>query len=216
MQLVRTARSTAPGLHEEGLYRIPGDKTAFMALAESMNRIIDPRRTVDLSVRAVPDVNTITTCVKFYFQQLPEPLIPTGFVADLVSVTGMCAWLRQRAVRLTVMPTRVRLLAGTEQRDRRSYLNSIRGIIVQFPPAHYDLLKLMLRHLSRVASRSNRNKMTARNLAIVLLPSLIPLQNSMVDSNITRPLFLVLQKLIDDYEEIFDDSLATALILQRP
>lgn len=43
----------------------------------------------------------------------------------------------------------------------------IRSKIRRLPPVHQATLKALIEHLSRVVARSNKNKMDAKNLAIV-------------------------------------------------
>ncbi len=43
----------------------------------------------------------------------------------------------------------------------------IRGKIRRLPPVHQATLKLLLEHLSRVVAHAERNKMDAKNLAII-------------------------------------------------
>merc|ERR1712142_135621 len=46
------------------------------------------------------------------------------------------------------------------------------------PPEHLACLSYLLRHLFKVSQHSSQNKMTVTNLAIVLTPNLLPMQDS--------------------------------------
>lgn len=53
-------------------------------------------------------------------------------------------------------------------------IEKFREILRQLPNAHYDTLRVLIRHLSRVADPKHNNKMQASNLAIVFAPSIMP------------------------------------------
>ena len=48
--------------------------------------------------------------------------------------------------------------------------------VLVVPPEHLSCLSYLCRHFAAVAQSSSANKMNAKNLAIVLTPSLFPLQ----------------------------------------
>lgn len=55
-------------------------------------------------------------------------------------------------------------------------LCEIKTLVQSLPKVHYDVLEFLIRHLVRVANRSEVNKMEPSNLAIVFGPSLIRAQ----------------------------------------
>jgi hypothetical protein len=57
--------------------------------------------------------------------------------------------------------------------DYNTRLIEIKNLVQQLPKVHYDVLEYLMRHLVKVAAKSDVNKMEASNLAIVFGPSLI-------------------------------------------
>jgi D-serine dehydratase len=57
--------------------------------------------------------------------------------------------------------------------DYNTRLCDIKTMVQQLPKAHYVVLEYLMKHLVRVSSRSNVNKMEPSNLAIVFGPSII-------------------------------------------
>lgn len=60
--------------------------------------------------------------------------------------------------------------------DYNSKLIEIKNLVQALPKVHYDVLEFLMRHLVKVAARSEVNKMEPSNLAIVFGPSLLRLE----------------------------------------
>lgn len=63
------------GIMNQGIYRVPGNKGAIHALELELNKNIDA---IDLTNEKWQDVNAITSLLKMFFRNLPEPLITEG------------------------------------------------------------------------------------------------------------------------------------------
>ena len=57
-------------------------------------------------------------------------------------------------------------------------LSEIKTLVQKLPKVHSDVLQFLIRHLAKVASHSEVNKMEASNLAIVFGPSLIRIEET--------------------------------------
>ena len=65
----------AKGLEMTGVYRIPGNKAGVTLLQEEFNKGIEA---MNRDLDKWSDVNVISSLLKSFFRELPEPLIPDG------------------------------------------------------------------------------------------------------------------------------------------
>ena len=65
------------------------------------------------------------------------------------------------------------LMSANRQQNGEKRMLSLKRLIHQLPPHHYETLRFLAKHLQVVASNSSRNKMDISNLAIVFGPTLI-------------------------------------------
>ncbi|KAH9919137.1 uncharacterized protein B0H18DRAFT_882164 [Fomitopsis serialis] len=91
---------------------------------------------------AVDDIYAVASLLKLYLRELPEPLFRFP--------------LQER-------------LAHSEELDehRGNDFQLIRGKIRRLPTVHQSTLKVLVEHLARIAAHAEKNKMDAKNLAIV-------------------------------------------------
>lgn len=80
---------------------------------------------------------------------------------------------------------------------------ALRDALTLLPPAHYNTLKYLIEHLSKVVALHEITKMTAFNMARVFSPTLMPMPNlnngiPSMTSEIT-----VLEKIIVHHKAIF-------------
>ena len=134
----------ARGLESVGVYRVPGNSVAVNALTDSLNRGFDGLNQSDPRWN---DVNVISSLMKSFFRKLPDPLVTSELYGSLIEASK------------------------TDPEQAR--LNAIKRLVDELPEPHYSTLRYLVGHLSRVAGKSNINKMEARNLAIVFGPTLI-------------------------------------------
>ncbi|KAI8927778.1 Rho GTPase activation protein [Entophlyctis helioformis] len=93
------------------------------------------------------DLNAVSGLLKLYFRELKDPLIPFEFYDRFIACMKI-----------------------EEYNDR---LIEIKTLVQSLPKVHYDVLEYLMRHLVRVASHSDVNKMEPSNLAIVFGPTII-------------------------------------------
>ena len=103
-----------------------------------------------------PSVLDVAALLKQFLRELPLPIVPRIFHLVLASSFSS--------------PPAIRL-------------ENLLLCLLLLPAEHLASLSFLLRHLNTVARSSNVNKMTATNLAIVLSPNLLPVQDNVQSSN---------------------------------
>ncbi|KAF9807083.1 hypothetical protein IEO21_08394 [Rhodonia placenta] len=126
------------GLDAEGIYRVSGRHAAVQDLQHKIER----NEAAFGFNPAVDDVYAIASLLKMYLRELPEPLFKFS--------------LHDR-------------IQHSEDLDehRKNDFQVLRGKIRRLPPIHQAILKMTVEHLAHVAAHHERNKMDAKNLAIV-------------------------------------------------
>lgn len=124
------------------------------------------------------DVHVLTGALKLFFRELKEPLIPSSFFKEALNAS---------------------MLKKTSTK-----IQCFRDIVKALPPANYDTLQFLLKHLLKVTSYQEFNRMHIPNLAIVFGPTLMwPAEES---ANMALDLMqqnLVIECLLSEYNKIF-------------
>lgn len=124
------------------------------------------------------DVHVLTGALKLFFRELKEPLIPSGFFKEALNAS---------------------MLKKTSAK-----IQCFRDIVKALPPPNYDTLQFLLKHLLKVTSYQEYNRMHIPNLAIVFGPTLMwPAEES---ANMALDLMqqnLVIECLLSEYNKIF-------------
>uniref|UniRef100_A0A158PAW8 Rho GTPase-activating protein 12 n=1 Tax=Angiostrongylus cantonensis TaxID=6313 RepID=A0A158PAW8_ANGCA len=89
------------------------------------------------------DVHVLTGALKLFFRELAEPVFPPSLTKDYLNIQN------------------------PKQRFKR-----FDELLRMLPPENRETLKMLLRHLLRVASHSDKNRMQIHNLAIMFGPTL--------------------------------------------
>ncbi|KAL3869272.1 hypothetical protein ACJMK2_041975 [Sinanodonta woodiana] len=135
------------GLDVVGIYRLCGSARRKAQLREIFER---NALVVDLSPENVSDIHVITGVLKDYLRELPEPLFTNALYQMLLDALS---------VRLPSDP------------DGSAKL--MLSILECLPKANQETMATILNHLRKVASNSDKNKMTLDNLAVCLGPVLL-------------------------------------------
>ena len=152
---------TAYGLKEEGIFRVPGDTGLVGQIKNAFERGENPlsdwsrQKSLDEGV----DASTIASCLKLYLRQLPDPVMTMALYDEVLNIC--------RVPEAERMPVVLHLLHG------------------KLPPAHLEVLKLLLPFLQLVSTHSLENKMTVQNLAVVFGPTLIRTRDDNVTAMMT-------------------------------
>ncbi|KAJ7139686.1 hypothetical protein C8R44DRAFT_309860 [Mycena epipterygia] len=125
------------GLESEGIYRVSGRH----AVVQSMQHEIE-RDESKFQFRPKDDIYAVASLLKLYLRELPEPVFKFA--------------LQDR-------------IQHTEDRADHQSNNFmlLRSKMRRLPPVHQATLRAIVEHLARVVAFSDKNKMDAKNLAIV-------------------------------------------------
>lgn len=124
---------------------MPGRTTVLKKICDDFDR--GERPEIDVPEM---DVHTVASLLKCYLRDLPGPLIPSEFYESVMRIV------------MREMP-----VAEEPALDRLSEL--IRSI----PVANYNVLQYICQFLRKIASQSDKNKMTPVNLATIFVQSFI-------------------------------------------
>jgi len=98
-----------------------------------------------------PSVLDVASLLKQFLRELPVPIVPRIFH---------------------------QIIASSFSSPPNSRLDSMKMCLLLLPNDHLACLSFLLHHLATVAKSSSHNKMTTTNLAIVLTPNLLPIQDA--------------------------------------
>ncbi|KAJ2558525.1 Rho-type gtpase-activating protein [Coemansia sp. RSA 1933] len=179
----------AEGIGMEGVYRRSGSTMDIREVQMQIGRVAQQtgnRFDVPAAAHAIADadmdVASVTSVLKQYFRDLPNPLM-TSATYNL--------WVQ--AANISTPEDRVKVY---------------RTISDSMPTAHAQTLRFLMTHLKRVADGQRENKMTTNNLSVVFAPNILHmgkgdmLQEMANMSNINKTVSFVIQHA----EEIWDDA----------
>lgn len=174
----------------DGIYRLSGMSSNIQKLRLAFDGEEPPDLLKECYLR---DIHCISSLLKMYFRELPNPLLTYHLYDKFVA-----------AIKIP------------EESERQI---AVHHVVQQLPPPHYRTLEYLLRHLSRVASFSSQTGMHAKNLAIVWSPNL--LRPMALDSGGTALLEVSVQAIIIEYlirnvHVFFDQHAAAAVIVANP
>lgn len=146
------------GLEIVGIYRVPGNSAAVTHLTELVNNHVEEWSRLDDP--RWNDVNVVSSLLKSFFRKLPDPLFTLANYQVFIEASKI--------------------------EDAVQRLASLKYLIHRnLPPSHFETLRLMANHLCKVAERSEVNKMSLQNLAIVFGPTLVRASDDNMMSMVT-------------------------------
>ncbi|KRX21435.1 Ribosome biogenesis regulatory -like protein [Trichinella nelsoni] len=145
------------GIDAVGLYRVPGTETK---IADLLAKFLSDRGVPNLKV--IDDINVLTGCLKRFFHQLKEPLIPLTSKQDFIN-------------------------AAILETDFLMQMKRVHSAVMELPYPNRDTLCFLIMHLQRVAEASASNKMPAENLAKIFGPTVLGVSDQ-CDQNVARML----------------------------
>ncbi|XP_074598061.1 GTPase regulator associated with FAK isoform X2 [Brevipalpus obovatus] len=139
------------GLEDQGLYRIGGVNSK---VAKLMQMALDRRKLssdgeleLDVDNSDEMEIRTVTSALKNYFRNLPEPLMSFKFHNLFI--------------------------AAAKQENREKRIDDVHDLIHRLPKSNFDMLHLLIQHLSNVANNSEKNLMNVCNLGVCFGPTLL-------------------------------------------
>jgi len=129
------------------------------------------------------DIASVTTLLKHFLRDLPDPLLTSAQYSAFIQSA--------------------KIEDDTVRRD------SLHAIINSLPDPNYATLRVLTLHLDRVAQKSEKNRMTPGNLAIVFGPTLMGQQSTTGQTRDIRDAALqarVVETILNNTFQIFDDD----------
>lgn len=173
-----TAIVEAKGLDIVGIYRIPGNTANITALTELVNRGFDP---VTLADHRWDDVNVVSSLLKSFLRNLPEPLIPDEMYPSF-------------------------LLA--DKRRGQTRLRDLKQLLEALPPHNYHTMRHLMQHLHRVADNCAVNLMEPKNIAIVFGPSVVRMAKETLEAAVKdmKHQCCIVEALVSHYLYFFEEG----------
>ncbi|XP_064214899.1 rho GTPase-activating protein 26 isoform X2 [Tribolium castaneum] len=168
------------GLEEQGIYRVVGVTSKVNKL---LNMGLDRRKCDKLSLEDPQEweTKTITSALKSYLRNLPEPLMTykyhNGFIAAVKNET------------------------------RQMRIHDVHTLIHRLPKTNFEVIKILIKHLTNVSAKSDKNLMTVSNLGVCFGPTLLRPEEETVASIMDLKFYnIVVEILIENYEKIFNSE----------
>ncbi|KAJ1816117.1 Rho-type gtpase-activating protein [Coemansia sp. RSA 2598] len=174
----------AQGLTMEGVYRRSGSTMDIRAVLIEVSNVAEATNNKFHDAPIAPpsaDVTSVTSVLKQYFRDLPNPLM----TSDTYHL-----WVHTASI------------ASVEER-----IKVYRTISDSMPTAHSETLRYLMTHLKRVANNQQENKMTTNNLSVVFAPNILHmgkgdmLQEMANMSNINKTVSFLIQYAEDIWGE---------------
>ncbi|GAA5798598.1 hypothetical protein EDC94DRAFT_532610 [Helicostylum pulchrum] len=132
------------GLEYEGIYR----KSGGAAQMRAIQLAFDQGEKINLcDEEEYNDFCAITSVLKQYFRELPNPLLTFEHYDSFIAISSM----------------------NPDEKKITAFADTLGKL----PKAHLDTIILLFQHLDRVFKRSDENRMTVKNLSMVFAPTLM-------------------------------------------
>ncbi|KAK8392258.1 hypothetical protein O3P69_017684 [Scylla paramamosain] len=123
------------------------------------------------------DVHTAAVIIKTFLRELEEPLMTFDLYDEVIQFQGL---------------------------SRSDRLTSLKQMVLEkLPEDNYLVLKFLVNFLSKVMDRSDLNKMTASNLAVVFGPNLVRPRGGQMSLNAIAPINLFVEVMLSHHHQIF-------------
>ncbi|XP_077519059.1 GTPase regulator associated with FAK isoform X3 [Amblyomma americanum] len=164
------------GLEDQGLYRIVGVSSKVAKLTQVA---FDPKRTENIDFMSEEwEVKTITSALKNYFRNLPEPLMTFRLHTAFIS--------------------------AAKQENKVKRTAAIEELISQLPTDNQRMAALLIRHLQKVSNYASSNLMTVSNLGVCFGPTLLrPEEETVAAIMDIKFCNVVVEILIENCDKIF-------------
>ncbi|KAI0063187.1 RhoGAP-domain-containing protein [Artomyces pyxidatus] len=169
------------GLLSEGIYRVSGRHAIVLELQHKIER-----NEADFAFNSyTDDVYSVSSLLKLYLRELPEPVFRFP------------------------LQDRIQHTEDLAEHESNGFV-LLRSKIRRLPPVHRASLKAIVEHLARVASHADKNKMDAKNLAIVFGGVIfgedeLPPGNDLLSVQSWKD--SLMETLIENAQGLFDDRL---------
>ncbi|XP_030374247.1 rho GTPase-activating protein 92B [Scaptodrosophila lebanonensis] len=182
------------GLDEEGLLRVGCASTKL----RRMKHALEAQHVKTPLPVEYQDPHVIGSILKLYLRELPEPLLTYALYKDFIRIA--------------------------ERHSEAERKTEIKAILGKLPKENYANLRYLTRFLWLVMQRSDQNKMSSQNLAIVMSPNMLwprvdKSSNAPADYlgqvNSSSAANIIVELLISQWEYFFDGEVDFFVTLQR-
>lgn len=165
------------GLEEQGLYRVVGVSSKVNKL---LTMGLDKRKSEKLNLEDPQEweTKTITSALKTYLRHLPEPLMTFRYHNGFI--------------------------AAVKNDSRDSRVNDVHTLIYRLPKINFDVLKMLIEHLTHVVAKCDKNFMNISNIGVCFGPTLLRPEEETVASIMDLKFYnIVVEILIENFKKIF-------------
>ncbi|XP_072225589.1 GEM-interacting protein [Leuresthes tenuis] len=182
-----TSEIESRALSVQGVYRVSGSKPRIQKLCQAFEM---QKEQVDLSDLSPHD---ITSILKHFFKELPEPLLTFDLYNDFIAVGKIIQHMSERET-------------SPDPAEIADIIHSLQKLLQKLPSYCFITLQHLMSHLQKV-SENYENKMSSSNLGIVfgptLLRPLVSMDMSMIALLETSYQALLVEFLITHHAKIF-------------
>ncbi|KAM3846841.1 protein FAM13B isoform 2-T2 [Vipera latastei] len=161
------------GLEQEGLFQVNGNAETV----EWLRQRYDNGEDVDLVKEA--DVPSAISLLRYFLQELPEPVIPGTLHMHLIQLP--------------------------QDYNEDEFGRKLRFLLQQLPPVNYSLLKFLCRFLANVASH-HEEIWSATSLAAVFGPDVFHIYTDVEDLKEQELVSRIMAGLLENYDELFENE----------
>ncbi|XP_012583328.1 PREDICTED: protein FAM13B isoform X4 [Condylura cristata] len=162
------------GLERQGLFQVNGNAETV----EWLRQRYDSGEEVDLVKEA--DVPSAISLLRFFLQELPEPVIPGSLHIHLMQLSQ-------------------------DDNNEDEFGRKLRFLLQQLPPVNYSLLKFLCRFLANVASH-HEEIWSANSLAAVFGPDVFHIYTDVEDLKEQEIVSRIMAGLLENYYEFFENE----------
>ncbi|XP_048224444.1 protein FAM13B isoform X2 [Perognathus longimembris pacificus] len=162
------------GLEQRGLFQVNGNAETV----EWLRQRYDSGEEVDLVKEA--DVPSAISLLRFFLQELPEPVIPGSLHIHLMQLSQ-------------------------DYNNEDEFGRKLRFLLQQLPPVNYSLLKFLCRFLANVASH-HEEIWSANSLAAVFGPDVFHIYTDVEDMKELEIVSRIMAGLLENYYEFFENE----------
>ncbi|KAI5733103.1 hypothetical protein M8J76_007678 [Diaphorina citri] len=167
----------ARGLEEQGLYRVVGVASKVSKL---LSMGLDRRKLEKLNLDDAFEweSKTITSALKTYLRNLHEPLMTFRYHSNFI--------------------------AAAKEESRPLRINYVHMLTHKLPAQNFNMLDILVKHLTNVAAHCDKNLMTVSNLGVCFGPTLLrPEEETVAAIMDIKFCNVVVEILIENYNRIF-------------
>jgi len=163
------------GIAKQGLFRVNGNVRVVRNMKEEFDE------TGDADLEEVNDqiIAACASLLKQFLRELTEPIIPMLYQEILLKLQEMYC------------------------RDNEKLIPHVREVLKQLPDTNREVLEYLFEFMLEISTKSEINKMTPTNLAVVFGPSLFRCGDGLVGASDQGLANGILMMMLGEYENLF-------------